>query len=697
MTEAGSTSPATDLGDYDSSVVCSDAALNVVASNASDSTVSVGVDYGDEITCTITNSRLPQIKVVKTWCPTRDTGTFDLTIDATTYDNGGAGYGDNGTPASTRSTTGSHTVAELGHTGTSLAKYSSKVDCDSGKGAANPGTSNTFSVAYGDKVTCTITNTAQRGQADREEDLVPASDTARFDLKIDDDGTTTAAPATATADYRLREACDQATHTVSRGRPQPGHRPRRLRPLGRMLRLALRASRATPGTRHVSVGVDYGDEITCTITNSRLPQIKVVKDLVPDTDPGLFDLSIDATSYDNGGAGYGDNGTTGFHNVTTGSHSVAELGHTGTSLSKYSSKVYCDSGKGSTNPGTSKTFSVAYGDKVTCTITNTRNKGKLTVKKTLVPAIDSGRFDLKIETTVVKANAGDGGSGFQMLDPGTYSVSEAGSTSPATDLGDYDRSVVCRDAALNVVASNASDSTVSVGVDSGDDITCTITNSRLPQIKVVKDLVPDTDPGLFDLSIDATSYDNGGAGYGDNGTTGFHNVTTGSHSVAELGHTGTSLSKYSSKVYCDSGKGSTNPGTSKTFSVAYGDKVTCTITNTRNKGKLTVKKTLVPAIDSGRFDLKIETTVVKANAGDGGSGFQMLDPGTYSVSEAAGTHELRRPSFRTTTDQSYARTPEERPSLAMSPGLRSASPWIPMTTSPVPSRTSGGRCSSSRK
>ena len=240
----------------------------------------------------------------------------------------------------------------------------------------------------------------------------------------------------------------------------------------------------------------------------------------------------------------------------------------------------------------------------------------------------------QIDTT---SNAGDGGSGFQMLDPGTYQVSEAGSTSPATNLGDYDRSVVCKDATLNVVASNATRSTVSVPVDSGDDITCTITNSRLPQIKVVKDMVPDTDPGRFDLNIDTTSYDNSGNGFGDNGTTNFHNVTTGSHTVEEFAHTGTSLSKYSSKVYCDSGKGSTNPGTSKTFTVGYGDKVTCTITNTRNKGKLTVKKTLVPAIDSGRFDLSIDTTVVKANAGDGGSGFQMLDPGTYSVSEAAGT------------------------------------------------------------
>ena len=78
--------------------------------------------------------------------------------------------------------------------------------------------------------------------------------------------------------------------------------------------------------------------MTCTITNQRKPEIKVVKDLVPNTDRGRFDLKIDSTPFTNGGAGYAD-GDTGFQKVTTGSHTVSEVGHGTTNLTDYASKV----------------------------------------------------------------------------------------------------------------------------------------------------------------------------------------------------------------------------------------------------------------------------------------------------------------------------------------------------------------------
>src|SRR5262249_60807711 len=47
----------------------------------------------------------------------------------------------------------------------------------------------------------------------------------------------------------------------------------------------------------------YGDKVTCTITNSRLPQLKVIKTFVGDT-AGRVDLGIDANSYTNGRSGF---------------------------------------------------------------------------------------------------------------------------------------------------------------------------------------------------------------------------------------------------------------------------------------------------------------------------------------------------------------------------------------------------------
>src|SRR5205085_4253202 len=49
-------------------------------------------NYGDVITCTFTNHRLPQLKLAKTTDPTSDSGTFDLSAGAQTFTNTGAGY-----------------------------------------------------------------------------------------------------------------------------------------------------------------------------------------------------------------------------------------------------------------------------------------------------------------------------------------------------------------------------------------------------------------------------------------------------------------------------------------------------------------------------------------------------------------------------------------------------------------------------
>ena len=301
----------------------------------------------------------------------------------------------------------------------------------------------------------------------------------------------------------------------------------------------------------------------------------MVKQVVPAGDGGKFDLKIDGAVFDNSGAGFGDGGSTGFQQVAVGSRTVSELGHTGTSLGDYVSKVDCDSSKGSSDPGTSHTFSVSYGDKVTCTITNQR-KPEIKVVKQVVPAGDGGKFDLKIDGAVFDnsgAGFGDGGStGFQQVAVGSRTVSELGHT--GTSLGDYVSKVDCDSSK----GSSDPGTSHTFSVSYGDKVTCTITNQRKPEIKVVKQVVPAGDGGKFDLKIDGAVFDNSGAGFGDGGSTGFQQVAVGSRTVSELGHTGTSLGDYVSKVDCDSSKGSSDPGTSHTFSVSYGDKVTCTIT-----------------------------------------------------------------------------------------------------------------------
>ena len=144
--------------------------------------------------------------------------------------------------------------------------------------------------------------------------------------------------------------------------------------------------------------------MTCTITNHRKAQIKVVKKLDPATDNGTFNLQIDGVT---------EEGRTPAHNgddrlrerrerLAFGRrgqrHELAEL------AGDYDTEIACDSSKGGNTGPTSYSFAVGYGDKVTCTITNHR-KAQIKVVKKLDPATDNGTFNLQIDGTTKKENA----------------------------------------------------------------------------------------------------------------------------------------------------------------------------------------------------------------------------------------------------------------------------------------------------
>ena len=267
-----------------------------------------------------------------------------------------------------------------------------------------------------------------------------------------------------------------------------------------------------------------GEDAEVVFINPRQPQLRLIKATDPTNDPGKFDLSdsVEGLKVDEGGNG----ADSGFFYTTTGSHTILEAaGNGSTSLGDYDSKVSCDSSKGSNDPGINHTFNLAYGDKVTCTFTN----------------------------------------------------------------------------------------------------------SRLPQLKLVKATVPTTDLGTFDLSDDVAGLkvDNGGNG----ADSGFFSTAIGSHTVSEADG-GASLSDYGSKVECDSSKGSNDPGINHTFNLAYGDKVTCTFTNTR-RGTIIVEKLAPSYSSSAEFDFAGDITA-KLKHGEKSTGVS-VEPGQYTATETVPT------------------------------------------------------------
>src|SRR5262249_57894967 len=76
---------------------------------------------------------------------------------------------------------------------------------------------------------------------------------------------------------------------------------------------------------------------SCTITNKRKPQVKVIKELLPSSDTGKFNLQINGKTE---APNVGDKGETGFVDVAVGSNpTVGETEGTGTSLSDYESSI----------------------------------------------------------------------------------------------------------------------------------------------------------------------------------------------------------------------------------------------------------------------------------------------------------------------------------------------------------------------
>ncbi len=410
-------------------------------------------------------------------------------------------------------------------------------------------------------------------------------------------------------------------------------------------------------TADVAAGTTAKDA-TCTFQNRvQRGKLELVKDLVPATDGGLFNLAISRGPTPVASApNVSDGGTTGEQTLDTGTYTVAETAGIGTVLTNYTSSISCRNSNGtgavvaSGNGAGPLNVSVTEGADIVCTFTNTRQTGKVEVVKALSPSDDPGRFDLQIDGATEADDAGDGGTTDEVtLNTGTHTVGEAAGT--GTDLADYTSSISCRDANGTgaVVASGNGAGPLNVSVTDGADIVCTITNTReTGKLELVKDLSPATDGGLFNLAItQGTTPKATASDVGDGGTTGEQTLNTGTYTVAETAGTGTDLADYASSITCLDAAGATVAGPTAgsgplNVSVTDGADIVCTITNTRETGKLELVKDLSPATDPGLFNLAItQGAITKATAtdvGDGGTtGEQTLNTGTYTVAETAGT------------------------------------------------------------
>jgi Domain of unknown function DUF11/von Willebrand factor type A domain len=342
---------------------------------------------------------------------------------------------------------------------------------------------------------------------------------------------------------------------------------------------------------------------TCTVLNAQtVGHLTVIKRLDPSDDPGRFDLLVNGQPER---VGVGNNGTTGRLAFPLGTYQVSERVNSaseadGITLADYSVTTTCVnqrtrhrvSGLGTQSDPVSVRIDSPTDDWV-CTITNTSTRfGDLTVIKHLVPDTAPGAFDLLVNGTVEKAGARDGDRAELIHIPfGSYTVSEAIAAGQTVTLANFTINTTCIDQSTDpaTVIIDQAGPTGSVTLSrQHSDIECTITNEHIPppavaHLTVVKQLVPSSDPGAFDLLVDGEAW---AVGVGDGGRTPALELAPGSAKVSEQGVDGTNLDDYSISTTCKTEGGDTVAhGTGSgpvTVDLSANDNVVCTITNQRN-------------------------------------------------------------------------------------------------------------------
>jgi hypothetical protein len=349
----------------------------------------------------------------------------------------------------------------------------------------------------------------------------------------------------------------------------------------------------------------------CFLVTPPPTRLAVTKLCVPSTDSGLFNLLIDGViRLANARCGEG----TGPLDVLPGIHTVSESAGTGTDLADYEIAFGGDC-------AADGSVTVLLGESATCTITNVRPgtpTAELTVIKECVPADDTGRFDVLINSLRFADLQCGQSTGAVEVAAGTHTVAEQGGTN--TSLADY-----------TSVIGGACAADGSVTLLAGESATCTITNRLRPaRLTILKLCVPATDSGRFALTINGHT---AGRAVRCGGSTGAIDVTPGTHLVGELGVGGTDLAKYERVVGgdCDA---------DGLVQIAPGESATCTITNVRRPeeskvAELTLQKVCAPSTDSGRFNLRIDGVTEQEVSCGGQLGPLVLEPGTHHVGEGA--------------------------------------------------------------
>ncbi|HEX2031832.1 MAG TPA: hypothetical protein VHL78_10580, partial [Actinomycetota bacterium] len=371
-----------------------------------------------------------------------------------------------------------------------------------------------------------------------------------------------------------------------------------------------------------TIGLDPGEAVVCTFTDTQQASLTIVKDALPDSEQDFEFLPSD-----NLGAAFlldddGDptlSSSRAFRGLTPGTYRVSEQPPPdGWNLDT----VTCAGGAEITIDGATVTVRLAAGEDVTCTFLNVQTlgeeRGSITIVKDALPDSEQDFEFLPSDNLGAAFLLDDDGDetlsdtqSFINLVAGAYTVTEQ----LPPDGWSLD-SITCEgDAATSVEGA-----TVAIELGAGETTTCTFLNTQVQPgdqgvITIIKDAVPDTeqefsyegDLGTFALTDDGSGRDNEAS---------FGGLAAGAYRVSEIVPDGWTVDSIS----CDDPSGGTAADVATgavTVDLAPEERVVCTFTNVGAAAIPRGKQppTSLPVTGAGIFGLLAVALALLAGSG----------------------------------------------------------------------------------
>jgi Divergent InlB B-repeat domain len=456
-------------------------------------TVTIGLDPGEAVLCTFTDTKASSIRIVKDALPNHPqnfsfTTTGGLSPPSFSLDDDADGTLPNQLLFSGLEDGTYSVIEDANPPGWQLTD----IDCaGGGSDTFDTGRTATIGLDPGESVVCTFQNT-EEGSITVVKDAVPDDpqdfsftttgglSPSGFSLDDDTDG--------ALSSQLAFTGLLPGTFSVTEG----------ANPLGWQL-TDITCTGGGPNTtdtgRTATIGLDPGENVICTFENTQGSSITVVKDAVPD-DPQ--DFRFDPSSNLQTADFFLDDDS----DPDLPSQEVFTGVATGQTYTVLEENIPADwtltdincSGGGpntSTNVATATaTIGLDPGESVVCTFQNTE-EGSITVVKDAVPddpqdfsftttgGLSPSEFSLDEDADGALSNQQQ----FTDLLPGTFSVTE-GANPPGWQLTD----ITCTGGGPNTTDTGG---TATIGLDAGENVTCTFTNQGIGSITISQDTVPD--------------------------------------------------------------------------------------------------------------------------------------------------------------------------------------------------------------